>query len=114
MEKYRNWSIQANGSGVIYAACQGSASYDVTGIYYSNSKGSSWTSRSIPTICDQGNNSVFTRNQAWYDLVVEIDPSNDNIAYLGGIDLVKTADAGATFSQITTWSLYWPIQLVYL
>ena len=97
-----------SGSGVIYAACQGSASYDVTGIYYSNSKGSSWTSRSIPTICDQGNNSVFTRNQAWYDLVVEIDPSNDNIAYLGGIDLVKTADAGATFSQITTWSLYWP------
>lgn len=100
-------SKQSN-SGVIYAACQGSNSSDVTGIYYSSNKGTNWTSRSVPTICDQGNNSVFTRSQAWYDLVVEIDPANDNTAYFGGIDLLKTTDAGATFSQITTWSNFWP------
>jgi hypothetical protein len=94
-------------SSVIYVACQGSSSNDVTGLYYSSNKGSSWTSRTVPTICDQGANSVFTRSQAWYDLVVELDPTNDNTVYIGGIDILKSTNSGAAFTQITTWSGYW-------
>ncbi len=94
-------------SSVIYVACQGGSSNDVTGLYYSSNKGSSWTSRTVPTICDQGSNSVYTRSQAWYDLVVELDPTNDNTVYIGGIDVLKSTNAGAAFSQITTWSGYW-------
>jgi hypothetical protein len=95
-------------SGVIYTACQDSIGNDVQGIFYSTDKGQNWTARTVPTICDQGNNSVYTRNQAWYDLVVEIDPQNDSIAYFGGVDLMKTTDAGDNFTQISTWSLFWP------
>jgi hypothetical protein len=95
-------------SSVIYVACQGSSSNDVTGLYYSSNKGSSWTSRTVPTICDQGSNSVFTRSQAWYDLVVELDPTNDNTLYIGGIDILKSTNSGAAFTQITTWAPYWP------
>ena len=95
-------------SSVIYVACEGSSSNDVTGLYYSSNKGSSWTSRTVPTICDQGSNSVFTRGQAWYDLVVELDPTNDNTVYIGGIDLLKSTNSGAVFTQITTWAPYWP------
>lgn len=94
-------------SSVIYVACQGSSSNDVTGLYYSSNKGSSWTSRTVPTICDQGSNSVFTRGQAFYDLVVELDPANDNTVYIGGIDMLKSTNSGAAFTQITTWSGYW-------
>ena len=94
-------------SSVVYLACQGSSSNDVTGLYYSSNKGSSWTSRTVPTICDQGANSVFTRSQAWYDLVVELDPTNDNTVYIGGIDMLKSTNSGAAFTQITTWSGYW-------
>lgn len=95
-------------SSVMYVACQGSASNDVTGIFYSADKGVTWASRTVPTICDQGSNSPFTRSQAWYDLVVEVDPTNDSVLYIGGIDLMKSTDAGSTFSQSTTWSPYWP------
>jgi len=41
-------------------------------------------------------------------LVVEIDPLYDSVAYFGGIDLLKTEDSAKSFSQITTWSTYWP------
>jgi hypothetical protein len=96
-----------SGSGVIYVVCEGSGSNDVTGIYYSSNKGSSWTSRTVPTICDQGNNSVYTRGQAFYDLVVQIDPGNDSTFYIGGIDMLKSTNYGASFTQNTTWSGYW-------
>ena len=101
---------QQSGSGVIYAACEGNGSNNVTGVFSSSDKGSNWTSRSVPTICDQGSNSgtgAYTRNQAWYDQVVQIDPTDDATLYLGGIDIVKSTDSGATFNQITTWSTYW-------
>ncbi len=46
----------------------------------------------------------FTRGQAFYDLVIEVDPTNDAIAYAGGIDLFRTTDSGVTWNQISKWS----------
>lgn len=46
----------------------------------------------------------FTGAQAWYDLVIEADPSNDQIVCVGGIDLFKSTDGAATWNQISTWN----------
>ncbi|MBG7613634.1 T9SS type A sorting domain-containing protein [Polaribacter sp. BAL334] len=46
----------------------------------------------------------FTRGQAFYNLTVEIDPTNDEIAYVGGIDFFRTTDSGTSWTQITKWS----------
>jgi hypothetical protein len=46
----------------------------------------------------------FTGAQAWYDLVIEADPSNDQIVCVGGIDLFRSADGAATWNQISTWN----------
>jgi hypothetical protein len=46
----------------------------------------------------------FTRTQAYYNLVIEVDPSNDAIAYVGGIDLFRTTDSGVNWTQISKWS----------
>ncbi|ARV06838.1 hypothetical protein BTO04_09140 [Polaribacter sp. SA4-10] len=46
----------------------------------------------------------FTRGQAFYDLVIEVDPTNDAIAYVGGINLFRTTDSGGAWSQISKWS----------
>lgn len=48
--------------------------------------------------------SDFTRGQASYDLVIECDPANDNIVYIGGIDLFRSINGGANWSQISKWS----------
>ena len=46
----------------------------------------------------------FTRSQAFYNLMIEVDPTNDSTAYVGGIDLFRTTDSGANWSQISKWS----------
>ncbi len=46
----------------------------------------------------------FTRGQAFYNLMIEVDPSNDEVAYVGGIDLFRTKDSGTTWNQISKWS----------
>jgi len=66
-----------------------------------------WTTLTTPTWCDQGvTDPDFTRGQAWYDLIAAVDPSNANTVYIGGVDLMKTTDAGTTWSQISRWSSF--------
>ena len=48
--------------------------------------------------------SDFTRGQSFYDLVIESDPTNDAIVYLGGIDLFRSSNSGGSWSQISKWS----------
>jgi hypothetical protein len=45
----------------------------------------------------------FTRGQAFYDLLLEVDPNNDNIVYTGGIDLFKSINGGTSWSQFSHW-----------
>ncbi len=46
----------------------------------------------------------FTRGQAFYDLMISVDPVNDDIVYAGGIDLFKSTNAGADWDQISKWT----------
>ncbi|PQJ18955.1 MULTISPECIES: T9SS type A sorting domain-containing protein [Nonlabens] len=46
----------------------------------------------------------FTRGQAFYDLVIEVDPNNDQIIYAGGIDSFRSTDGGNSWRQISKWT----------
>ena len=51
----------------------------------------------------------FTRGQAWYNLMIEVDPTNDQVFYVGGIDLFRTDQGTNTnlaeeWKQISKWS----------
>lgn len=45
----------------------------------------------------------FPRQQAFYNLMLEVDPNNDQIVYTGGIDLFKSSLNGASWSQNSHW-----------
>ncbi len=63
------------------------------------------TSLSLPNDADTGiPANDFTRNQAFYDLMLEVDPNNDVIVYAGGIDSFRSADSGTSWTQMTKWS----------
>ena len=63
------------------------------------------SSMSLPNDVDNGIPADdFTRGQAFYDLVIEVDPTDDKILYAGGIDLFRSANAGTNWSQISKWS----------
>ena len=56
-----------------------------------------------PNDADLGISSTdFTRGQAFYDLEIEADASDNLI--VGGIDLFRSTDNGVTWSQISKWS----------
>lgn len=46
----------------------------------------------------------FTRGQAFYDLLIDVDPTNDQIIYAGGIDLFKSVNGAISWPQISKWS----------
>ena len=45
----------------------------------------------------------FTNGQGFYDLVIEVDPTNDQIVYVGGIDLFRTTNGGSSWIQISEY-----------
>ncbi|MCX7548451.1 T9SS type A sorting domain-containing protein [Xanthomarina sp. F1114] len=46
----------------------------------------------------------FTRGQAFYDLLLEVDPTDDEIVYAGGIDMFKSTNGANAWNQISKWS----------
>ncbi|MEP7252987.1 MAG: sialidase family protein, partial [Ginsengibacter sp.] len=93
-------------ANIVYALFQASTSGNCNSIQRYDASTNSWTAKTVPTIVDQGGNSNFTRGQAWYDLIAAVDPNNENSLYIGGIDALRSDDAGSTWTQMTSWSLY--------
>lgn len=76
-------------------------------IMRSTNGGTSWSDLTTPSWCDQDCMSLstdFTRGQAWYDLTLAVDPNDEDVVYIGGIDLLRTTDGGANWTQLTNWS----------
>lgn len=46
----------------------------------------------------------YTRGQAFYDLMIAVDPNDDEIVYVGGVDAFRSNDGGASWSQMTKWT----------
>lgn len=46
----------------------------------------------------------FCRGQAFYNLMIEVDPSNDAIVYIGGIDIHRSTNSGNSWQTISKWS----------
>lgn len=46
----------------------------------------------------------FTRGQAFFDLVIAVDPTNPDKVYTGGIDLFKSNNQGDNWEQFSHWT----------
>lgn len=45
----------------------------------------------------------FTRGQAYYDLMLNISPNNDENIFVGGIDLFGSSNGGSSWQQLSHW-----------
>ncbi len=95
----------------VYALMEGSGTSEPVRILKTTDGGTSWVSTNssssltLPADADTGiPANDFTRGQAFYDLVIETDPQNDETVYVGGIDLFKSTNGGSSWSQISKWS----------
>lgn len=71
-------------------------------VYVTNDNFTTVNALAEPNDADTGISATdFTRNQAFYDLVIEAD-ANDNL-YVGGIDLFKYNTTNSNWDQISKW-----------
>ena len=92
----------ATDANKIYALTQGVSS--PVHIYETTNAFGSISALSLPNDADPGiAANDFCRGQAFYDLVIEADPADDDIFYVGGIDLFKTTNGGSSYTQLSHW-----------
>lgn len=80
----------------------------VSWIEKSTDGGSSWTNLSIPLLRDLnacGNGSYsFAYTQAWHNLVLKVHPDDKDYLLIGGIDLFRSTNGGASWEPLSIWS----------
>ena len=86
----------------VYILCESGST--VVGVAVSTNGGTSFTVKTEPADADSNIPSTdFSRGQAWYDLTIAVDPSNENNIFVGGVDLFKSSNGGTTWQQISHW-----------
>ncbi|MEP2277834.1 MAG: hypothetical protein ABJI11_00295, partial [Maribacter sp.] len=89
----------ANPSGVyVLRALTGGNSFAFGGLYKSLDSGESFTK----TASEQD---IFESNQAWFDLAIEVSPTNFNEIYTGCLNVWKSTNGGDTFIRINRWNI---------
>ncbi|MCS6991319.1 MAG: hypothetical protein NZL95_05605 [Chitinophagales bacterium] len=82
---------------VIYAVACNTTTYAIQGMYKSVDKGASWIKLPLPG----GIDTAFARFQAWYNLVLAVDPGDENHVVGGGIHLWRSRDGGFTWQRLS-------------
>ena len=108
-----NWTLIVNGTpvsasrGVIdvslanpnYVYFFATSSSEYYGTYLSTDNGESFTLQSNSPNVMGWNCSGGAGGQAWYDLDIAVDPTDENIIYAGGVNCWKSDDAGQTWTM---------------
>lgn len=90
-------------SGTVYAVFEGNSKADT--LIKTVNNGSSWSSVVKPIDADAGiPKTDFTRSQAWYDLILAVNPKNASEVIVGGIDLFISQNGGSSWKQLSKWS----------
>tara|TARA_R110000850_G_scaffold158004_3_gene282147 strand:+ start:2357 stop:5716 length:3360 start_codon:yes stop_codon:yes gene_type:complete len=85
----------ANSSYVYLLIIDSSAA--LVGVYRSNDDGVSFSKRDTGT-------DILESSQGWYDLALEVSPTNAETIYTGCLNVWKSTSGGSSFTKINSWS----------
>ena len=91
----------ANDSIVYIATADG----PFTGLFESRDFGETFSLKSdSPNIMGYALDGDDEKSQGWYDFCMAVDPNNENIIYVGGINVWRSNDAGISWTCIGHWT----------
>jgi photosystem II stability/assembly factor-like uncharacterized protein/uncharacterized protein (DUF2141 family) len=94
-------SVANSSPSTIYALYVNSTS-GFYGLYKTTDAGTNWTQQSTtPNILSW--DGTGTDGQGWYDLVLDTDPTNATVVYVGGVNMYKSASSGTSWTKISHW-----------
>lgn len=97
-------ALAPSDANTVYLLGHDGNSNDCNNIWHSANAGALWTLRVAPVGTDQVPTAPnFTRGQAWYDLTAAVDPNNPLSLLIGGVDLHRSVNAGATWIHVSKW-----------
>lgn len=99
-------SSSATESTVVYAVAS-NQNNDVEWLQKSVDGGTTWTVLAIPKYRNQSCNESeddFARGQAWYDLTLAVHPTNPDIVFAGGINVLRSSDGGNIMAEVSYWT----------
>ena len=85
----------------IYAVCADQYG-NLHSVYLSTNAGQDWNKMNSGTSIRNG-----FGGQCGYDLAIAVSPENKNEVVIGGLDIFKSTNAGASFTQISDWTGYY-------
>lgn len=91
-------AVAPSDANVIYFLAQGLNANDCEYMFRSENGGLTWQSMLIPKTTD---GKIFTRGQAWHNLIAAVDPNKANRLFIGGVNLYISENGGRTFNQFT-------------
>ena len=89
-------AVAPSDANVIYALVQDSTA-TIRGLYKSVDKGQNWQQITTPM---KDATTVFTGNQAWYNLIATVHPLSPDTLFVGGKTLHRSFDGGTAWAKI--------------
>ena len=97
-------ALSPTNTGVVYVLAQMNISGSPVKIFKTTDDFTTVNELPLPNDGDTGiSANDFTRGQAFYDLLLRVDPNNEDIVYVGGIDLFKSTNGGDSWNQLSHW-----------
>ena len=97
-------AVSAAAPADVYVLASNTA-YGLQGVYLSTNSGTSFVAKSTtPNILGYSNTGATAGGQGWYDLSIAVSPTNANLVIVGGVDIWKSTDGGATWTLNAEWT----------
>ena len=96
-------AVTPDNPSVVYALF-GDNNNGFYGLYKSTDEGANWTQQSdSPNLLGWSTTGSDNDGQAWYDLALAVDPNNEQIVFVGGVNCWKSTNGGQSWNINTHW-----------